>query len=61
LVFAAQVNPLPNIRIFGKYTISNVQGYDVDGRTAQQYLNMFSAPYLHGKNNIFEMGFGMGF
>ena len=61
LVFAAQVNPLPNIRIFGKYTISNVQGYDVDGRTAQQHLNMFSAPYLHGKNNIFEMGFGMGF
>jgi hypothetical protein len=61
LVFATQYNPLPNLRLFARYSFSNVQGYDVENRTAQQYLNMFSAPYLHGKTQTMELGFGMGF
>jgi hypothetical protein len=60
-VFSVQVNPFPNLMVFAKFSLNDVQGYDVDERTAQQYLNMFSAPYLHGKTRVIEVGFGMGF
>ena len=61
LAFDATVFPLPNLRVFARYTISDVQGYEADGESAQYYLNLFSPSYLHGKNNILELGFGMGF
>jgi hypothetical protein len=53
--------PFSNIRIFTSYTFSNVQGKHADGKTAQEYLDMFSANYLHGKKQIVEIGFGLGF
>jgi len=53
--------PFSNIRVFANYTHSDIRGKDADGRTAQYYLNKFSAKYLHGKNHIIELGFGMGF
>ena len=61
LAFDATVFPLPNLRVFARYTLSDVQGYEADGESAQYYLNLFSPSYLHGKNNILELGFGMGF
>ena len=60
-LFSAQYNPLPNFRIFAKFSLNDVQGFPVDERTAQQYLNLFSPPYLHGKNRVLELGFGLGF
>ena len=60
-LFSAQYNPLPNFRIFAKFSLNDVQGFPVDERTSQQYLNMFSPPYLHGKNRVLELGFGLGF
>ncbi len=59
--FEALYRPLPNFRVFAKYTLSNIEGFDADEQSAQYYLNLFSSPYLHGKNNILELGFGMGF
>jgi len=59
--FDLTYRPLPNFRVFAKYTLSHVQGFDVDDKPAQYYLDLFSSPYLHGKNNILELGFGMGF
>jgi len=53
--------PVSNFRVFANYTISNIIGRDADGRSAQDHLDMFSPQYLHGKNNILEFGFGMGF
>jgi hypothetical protein len=61
ITFDAVYRPITNIRVFARYSLSDVQGYDVDGKTAQYYLRLFSAPYMHGRNNILEMGFGMGF
>ncbi len=61
LALDATVFPLPNLRVFARYTLSDVQGYEADGESAQYYLNLFSPSYLHGKNNILELGFGMGF
>ncbi|MFW5725196.1 MAG: hypothetical protein ACOCX0_02025 [Bacteroidota bacterium] len=59
--FEALVRPISNMRVFAKYTLSDIQGFDVDDQTAEYYLNLFSAPYLHGQKNILEIGFGMGF
>ena len=61
LALDATVFPLPNLRVFARYTISDVQGYEADEESAQYYLDLFSPSYLHGKNNILELGFGMGF
>ncbi len=61
LVFRADYLPLPNVRLFAEYSMGNMQGYDVDGKTAAYYLNRFGADYLHGKTDTFILGFGMGF
>ncbi len=61
LQFQLMYYPLSNLRIFASYTFSNIQGKDADGKTAQEYLDMFSASYLHGKKQIAEIGFGLGF
>lgn len=61
LSFEASFRPITNIRLFLKYTLSDIQGFEVDDRPAQYYLDLFTSPYLHGSNNILEWGFGMGF
>jgi hypothetical protein len=40
---------------------SNIQGYDFDGRTAQEYLDEFTPEFYHGKNTTFGLGFNIGF
>ncbi len=52
---------LSNLRAFAKYSFNNVQGYDADEQTAQYYLNTFSPPYLHGRTQVMELGFNLGF
>lgn len=61
LALDAVFYPLPNLRVFARYIFSDVQGFEADGEDAQYYLNLFSPQYLHGKNNILELGFGLGF
>ncbi len=61
LTFEATFRPMTNFRMFAKYSLSDIQGYEVDGETAQYYLDLFSPQYLHGKNNVLEVGFGLGF
>jgi hypothetical protein len=61
ICFGALFRPVSNIRVFAKYTLSDIRGFEVDSRSAQYYLNLFSPSYLHGKHNILELGFGMGF
>jgi type IV secretory pathway VirB6-like protein len=47
--------------VFADYRISDIQGYDVDGKSAQQYLDMFTPSFFHGSNNIFTFGMQLGF
>lgn len=54
-------HPLPNFRVFARVTFSDIQGFEVDEQSPQYYLNLFSPAYLHGKNTILELGFGLGF
>jgi hypothetical protein len=57
----AVYRPVANLRLFGRYSFSDIQGYEADGKDAAYYLRLFSPAYLHGKNNILELGFGLGF
>lgn len=43
------------------FTQTNIQGYDLNGITAQQYLNRFTSPFYQGKQNTFGFGFNLGF
>lgn len=50
-----------NFSAFAEYHNSDIRGYDVDGRSAQQYLDMFTPDLFHGKNNTFTFGMQIGF
>jgi hypothetical protein len=60
LSFEVLMYPVSNFRIFTRLSFNDIQGYDIDERTGQLYLNIFTAPYLHGKTQILEFGFGLG-
>lgn len=60
LILKASMQPLPRLRIFGEYQFSQVQGYELDGRSAQYYLNLYTPAYLHGKTQTLVLGFQMG-
>lgn len=40
---------------------SNIKGFDVDGQTAQYYLNLYTPPSFQGKNLIVTAGLNFGF
>ncbi len=43
------------------FTQTNIQGYDLNGITAQEYQNRFTSPFYQGKQNTFGVGFNLGF
>ena len=43
------------------YTKTNIKGYDLNGKTAQQYLDKFTSPFYQGNKHTFGMGFNLGF
>ena len=42
-------------------TQSNIRGYDVDGKTAQEYLDLYTPKSFQGKNAIVCVGLNFGF
>ncbi len=50
-----------NFSIFAEYHNMNIQGFDVDGISAQEYLDMFSPELFHGKTQTITFGMQMGF
>ena len=52
--------PIPNSRLFMEYMYSNINGYVVDGKSAQYYLDLYTPSYLHGKNNTITIGMNYG-
>lgn len=47
--------------LFLSATQSNIQGYDVDGKTAQEYLDLYTPKSFQGKNTIICAGLNFGF
>lgn len=50
-----------NSHLFISYDISNIRGYAADGKSAEDYLNLFSPAFLHGQRNIVSAGVNVGY
>ncbi|MBR7066953.1 MAG: hypothetical protein IKI28_01365 [Bacteroidales bacterium] len=46
--------------LVASYTLSDIQGFEADGRTAQEHLDMFTPKAFQGRNNVLTMGLNMG-
>jgi hypothetical protein len=61
ITLKVQYQPYANTRLFAEYSFNNINGYELDGKSAQYYLNKFSPSYLHGKTEGIIVGLGLGF
>ncbi len=61
LGFYATYELLNRVYIRMYYTISNIQGYDLNGQTSADYLDKFSPEFYWGKQDTFGIGFNIGF
>ena len=52
---------LNNACVFAGFAIGNNEGFDVDGMTAQYYLDKYSPALFQGKTNTIRVGFNVGF
>ncbi len=52
---------LTNCHLSLEYRFSDILGYDVDGQTAQYYLDRFTPEYFQGKKNTFMFRVNVGF
>ncbi len=52
---------LNNAYAFAGLSFGNVEGYDVDGQSAEFYLDRYSPELFQGKNTTFRAGFNIGF
>jgi len=52
---------LNDVYIRAYFTQSETKGFDLNGITAQQYLDRFTSPFYQGKQNTFGFGFNLGF
>lgn len=50
-----------NTYVFAGVLISDIQGYDIDGLTAEDYLNMFTPEMYWGNTTTINLGFNVGF
>lgn len=50
-----------NAYVFAAYCYSDVKGFDLDGKTAQYYLDLFTAPFYQGISHTLSFGFNLGF
>ena len=53
-------HPQASFSVFAEYEYSVIKGYELDNKTADYYLNLFTPDYLHGTNNTFIVGFRFG-
>lgn len=61
LSFTARWEFIHDSWLFLSATQSNIQGYDVDGKTAQEYLDLYTPKSFQGKNTIICAGLNFGF
>jgi hypothetical protein len=52
---------LTNCHITLEYLISDTKGYDVDGQSAEYYLNRFTPAFFQGNKNTFMVRLNIGF
>jgi hypothetical protein len=47
--------------LYFEFANNNMQGFAVDGQTAQYYLDLFTPELYHGNTNTITLGFNIGF
>jgi hypothetical protein len=57
----ARYEIINNAYAFAGLIFGNVEGFDVDGQTAQYYLNKYSPGLFQGKTTTLQAGFNVGF
>lgn len=50
-----------NLSLYGSFSLSDIQGFDADGVSAQVTLNRYTPALLQGSTNTLTIGFQMGF
>lgn len=61
IIFTARWEFIHDSWLFASVTQSNIKGYDVDGKTAQYYLNLYTPKSFQGSNTITCVGLNFGF
>lgn len=61
LEFTASYELLNNVYCKLFYEYSNIQGFDADGKTAEDYLMKYTPQLYHGKQHTFGAQFNIGF
>lgn len=50
-----------NCYVYVGYDISNIQTFDVEDKTAQEYMDLYTSAFFQGKTNTLRFGFNIGF
>jgi hypothetical protein len=58
---SASYEVFTNCHLSFEYLFSDIRGYDVDGQTAQYYLDRFTPEYFQGKKNTMMFRINIGF
>jgi hypothetical protein len=61
LGFYATFEVLNDVYIKAYFTQTDIRSWNLNGITAQQYLDRFTSPFYQGKQNTFGFGFNIGF
>lgn len=59
--FGMQYELVSETYLFFEFANNTIKGHDVDGQTAQYYLDLFTPELYHGQTNTIRLGFNIGF
>jgi hypothetical protein len=59
-IFNLQYEILNDVYLKAYFQLTNIKGYDRDGKTAEAYLDKFTPVFYHGKKQTFGLTFNIG-
>jgi hypothetical protein len=61
ITFKTRYELVNNTYMFFNVSFGDIKGFDVDGISADDYLNMYTPEFFHGKTNTISFGANVGF
>ncbi|MBK7214876.1 MAG: hypothetical protein IPH88_16620 [Bacteroidales bacterium] len=59
--FSISYQFISNSFVYLNYVAGNIEGFDLNGSSADYYLELFTAPMMRGKTKTLTLGFSLGF